>query len=152
MLLRQAIEFSCTMLTHLVSVSRRAIICLGSRRISWQWLRMAAKHLEKTRRTTYHALFEDVDDYQQGKRVPMLPMALQHRDFEASDPRDKLYALLGLVAEQDNPPISADYRKAVDLVYKDFAVACLQSTMGLAVFSGVSPAGRSGLPTWVPDW
>lgn len=81
-------------------MSRKALVCLGVTRLSWLWLRKAAKSLEKTHKTMYRALFEDVDDYQSGKRVTMLPMALQHQDFTASDPRDKLFALLDLVAEQ----------------------------------------------------
>lgn len=110
-----------------------------------------AKHLERTHKTTYHALFDDVDGYHSGKRLPMLPMALQHQDFEASDPRDKLYALLGLVAEQNPGSIIADYGKPVQSVFTDFATAYLLSSR-LDIFAGVSSQRMAGLPSWVPDW
>ncbi len=41
--------------------------------------------------------------------------------FEATDPRDKVFALLGLVHEDDRSALKPDYSKPIQQVYTELA-------------------------------
>jgi hypothetical protein len=82
------------------------------------------------------------------------------RRLRCKDPRDKIYAILGLAALGPSPErwlIVPDYEKDIDQVRLDFTVSCIQATNSLNIFSmcgfGVrsSPACQS-LPSWVLDF
>ena len=80
-----------------------------------------------------------------------------YRDSYASDPRDKVFALLGLVF--DSTPADyltePDYSKTVEDVYRHVAVNMVTRTEGLDILSAVEDAHfrlNSRLPSWVPDW
>jgi hypothetical protein len=72
------------------------------------------------------------------------------RGMDATDPRDKVYGLLGL-AKLDIVP---DYTCSVLEVYEKAAMEYLQ-TRGLSFCLNEAGTGRQqsfDLPTWVPDW
>jgi len=84
-----------------------------------------------------------------------------HRHTEATDPRDKVYAFLGLsdmeTASQRMRvrPIVADYALPVQEVYSNAATNLLLSSGNLGLLSQVQDASRTkitGLPSWVPDF
>jgi hypothetical protein len=103
----------------------------------------------------------------------LLDLLFMSRHLGATDPRDKIYALLGL-GKHD---ISPDYSMSPHSVYTDFALqmiglvtneAARRATLGLEMTSHdlqvrramvmISCAGRHNqrmsreLPSWVPDW
>jgi hypothetical protein len=103
----------------------------------------------------------------------LLDLLFMSRHLGATDPRDKIYALLGL-GKHD---ISPDYSMSPHSVYTDFALqmiglvtneAARRATIGLEMTSHdlqvrramvmISCAGRHNqrlshkLPSWVPDW
>jgi hypothetical protein len=73
-------------------------------------------------------------------------------DMSATDPRDHIFALLGLVGDAGELEIRPDYSKPVAKVYVDVAkkmlVAGHLSILSLASGSSTVP----DLPSWVPDW
>ncbi|KAK1827213.1 HET-domain-containing protein [Podospora conica] len=78
-------------------------------------------------------------------------------DREATDPRDKVFALVGLLGrEQDDtlPPPTADYTKPMDQVYRETAKYIVNSKNSLDILLAASglDGEASGLPSWVPDW
>ncbi|KAF2248538.1 HET-domain-containing protein, partial [Trematosphaeria pertusa] len=81
-----------------------------------------------------------------------------HRDFKATDPRDKVYGILNLLEFTHGSPIdiSVDYSKSVAEVYEDMTVAAIRSTMGLAALEDAEhPLEYDGDPTfssWAPRW
>jgi hypothetical protein len=87
------------------------------------------------------------------------------RNLKATDPRDKVYANLGLIdslgpkrSPNDPSPqwIQHDYNRSCEEVYIDTAIALNSSTAFISPhFSSLSMVGdlvRSTLPSWVPDW
>ena len=83
--------------------------------------------------------------------------------FEATDPRDKIYAMFGLCDK--NILEYADYSKDVRMVYRDVALRLLFPSMysspeskleTLNAFQILNEAERTnktlGLPSWVPEW
>jgi hypothetical protein len=87
--------------------------------------------------------------------VTLLDLLHDCRIFEATDPRDKVYGLLG-IAPPDSEAISVevDYCKSVEEVYEDLARVILSSSGNLDLLS--VPQGNSQLgerlPSWAPDW
>lgn len=72
-----------------------------------------------------------------------------HRGADCTDPRDKIYGLLGLL--RDRRGMTVDYTKATLDVYREFA-----SSQGplACIITMEDPSTRvtSGLPSWVPDY
>lgn len=92
----------------------------------------------------------------------LLKLLLYHSNRSATDPRDKIYALLGLLCEPPN--LKVDYCSSVAQVYTDVARCIMGSSGKLDVLTAIerrSSAFRNhkrqqtrphNLPTWVPDW
>jgi hypothetical protein len=75
------------------------------------------------------------------------------RVLGVSDPRDMLFAHLGLAADGKN--FLADYKKTCSQVYEDFAQYLMKtsSSYELLSFVGDSSSRRpKGLSSWAPDW
>lgn len=74
------------------------------------------------------------------------------REVQTSDPRDKIYAFLGIAADSKHAP-APDYSQPVHQVYQEFAKFFISQGEGLAL---LCEAGiiRSNLenPSWVVDW
>lgn len=88
------------------------------------------------------------------RTVPALEILFQFRRSLATDPRDKIFALYGLI-ENHLPPdmtISLDYSSTVREVYKQFATSFLTHSHSLDLLSIPRVQGRAGYPTWVPEW
>lgn len=81
-----------------------------------------------------------------------------HREFGATDPRDKIYAVLGLVNGDTNmvASIPIDYQKSVVQIYIDTAVAAINVSKDLFFLSFVQHpleyVANPGFPSWVPRW
>jgi hypothetical protein len=77
------------------------------------------------------------------------------RTYQATDPRDRIYALLGLVGDDDRDAIVPDYSIDVGSLYLKIAWHFIKSreTLDFLVHAGhVSETLREVLPSWVPDW
>ena len=93
------------------------------------------------------------------KTTSMLEAMIRTRDFQASDPRDKIIAILGLVNEQPQDhlqPFRADYALSVETLYHRFAIHMAEGgfatqMLNLAGLQRTALKSRP-LPTWVPDW
>jgi hypothetical protein len=71
----------------------------------------------------------------------------------ATDPRDKVYALYGLLEDSTAAGFSADYKKLTELVYTDTAKFLIEQYILLDILGLVEPKhSLSPLPSWVPDW
>jgi hypothetical protein len=72
-------------------------------------------------------------------------------NFECRDPRDKVFALLGLASK--DLEIEPDYNKSPGQVLTETTVRILQSSSDLDVLNYVSNNWKeTKLPSWVPDW
>ncbi|KAL0952799.1 hypothetical protein HGRIS_007024 [Hohenbuehelia grisea] len=81
------------------------------------------------------------------------------RDFQATDPRDKVFALLGLLnygVGVDAPLITVNYRRPTWKVFADVVSDSITKTGNLTVLSSIhhdSPFDESTpFPSWVPRW
>lgn len=86
----------------------------------------------------------------------LLELLRRFRDRRASDPRDKVYALLSLVEWNEESlalPIVPDYALSESDVFVKTTLHCIYASGSLSVFSTeLSRKFRSDMPSWVPDW
>ncbi|EFZ02213.2 heterokaryon incompatibility protein [Metarhizium robertsii ARSEF 23] len=76
-------------------------------------------------------------------------LALKWRDCLATDPRDKVFAMLPLT-NPDETDVRADYAKDKQKLYRDTTLSLLRKN--LDYLSGCqNPTRSNGLPSWVPD-
>ncbi|KAL9622065.1 MAG: hypothetical protein Q9160_003564 [Pyrenula sp. 1 TL-2023] len=76
---------------------------------------------------------------------------------EASDPRDKVFALLGMRTDETQISIMSDYETSVVEVYKAMFRKLLEAEKDLSLLYRLrawdnSQVRINGLPTWVPDF
>jgi hypothetical protein len=71
----------------------------------------------------------------------------------ATEPRDKVYGLLGLIDSTISSRITPDYSLPIQAVYTNFAKSFIEATGSLRI---ILIGGRLGLsedwPSWVPNW
>lgn len=84
-----------------------------------------------------------------------------HRDSQATDPRDKIYAFLGIANKLRSPfigghnYIAPDYAMPIEQVFADAARSLMLSYQSLDLLSHVQDASLTktlNLPSWVPDY
>lgn len=71
-----------------------------------------------------------------------------------TDPRDKIYGMLGLARGIYEKAVVADYSKSTEEVFESVTIQMIQHTGSLEVLSGQPSSSLSllDLPSWVPDW
>ena len=123
----------------------------------YQWLSTAGKltiadeadrgfDLESDR-TRVGTSFQARSDATLAKTLAML------RRNKATDPRDKVYATLGLAEEISAEELPIDYALPVATVYLNAAKYILKTTPGLDWLDSSSiETSVKGLPSWVTDW
>lgn len=93
-------------------------------------------------------------DITRGRQLNLLELLVAFRHCNATDARDKIYALCGLVA-QEIPNVVPDYRLGLLKLYRTVAATMIQRQDGLDLLhvpqSPRSPTMQS-LPSWCPDW
>ncbi|KAL6797223.1 heterokaryon incompatibility domain-containing protein, partial [Trichoderma sp. SZMC 28013] len=75
-------------------------------------------------------------------------------DRDATDPRDKVFAVLGLVGKEYNDTLpDIDYCKTMEQVYREAASFIMMKEKSLDLLLAASgPNHQESLPSWAPDW
>ena len=83
----------------------------------------------------------------------LLCLLFRHRLALTTDPRDKVFALCGLAADngQDRLAIIPDYRQPVDELYRVVAVKMMTRNKNLDILSVPIDRESHSRPSWVPD-
>lgn len=86
----------------------------------------------------------------------LLPLLRKFRNRGASDKRDKVFALLGLVKYWGgSEPLVPNYDHRLSVVYLETAKHLIRSYRSLAALSGTTASPKdilSGFPSWLTDW
>lgn len=87
----------------------------------------------------------------QDKPAP-IEILYRSRGAMASDPRDKVYSLFRLIAE--DPRLQPDYSRSTHDLYKDVVRAMIDhsGTLEILCHHNVGNVGLPNMPTWCPDW
>ncbi|EEU42527.1 uncharacterized protein NECHADRAFT_80145 [Fusarium vanettenii 77-13-4] len=70
----------------------------------------------------------------------------------SSNPKDKIYAFLGMAKDRQQLGITPQYSLTDRQVYIDTAARILKNAHSLYLLSDVLPSKAIDLPNWVPDW
>ena len=120
-------------------------------------LRLTAKAWSEQK----HQAYQDEKSSRKAWVKTLVYTLIRARGFESTDPRDKIYALLGIVDEyaQDKPGLIPDYdTQSTAAVFTRAAIQILEDGDGdLLLLSCVEgekyqQAVTGPLPSWVPDW
>ncbi|KAJ4296565.1 hypothetical protein N0V90_006611 [Kalmusia sp. IMI 367209] len=106
--------------------------------------------------TTNHMVVDEFRGYTKNledmNNASKLEAILSTLEYQASDPRDKVYALQGLLGNFITP----DYTKSTKEVYSGLMLEYIANFQDLYLlrFSGTAryPSQVKGLPSWAPDW
>ena len=88
-----------------------------------------------------------------GKALPLLPILNVVNWTSCSDPRDKVYGILGVITDPEIALISPDYNLLTHEVYTKLVRCHIESSKTLDILGFAKPSSVvKGLPGWVPDW
>lgn len=153
-----------------VAVSRKVDIFCGSDSCSWDEL---IQSLDACQGLQLRRLYDismtppiyGIDrakvSFHRGLRWSLLDPLARHRSFNATDKRDKIFALLGLVDSEDGSSASVkpdyDHGHTAGMAYTSLATTLLENSNHLDILSvprvqSSTWAIASQLPSWVPDW
>jgi hypothetical protein len=92
----------------------------------------------------------------QGSYTSLLYLLHEHRRREATDPRDKVFAMLGLAEDFSPDLLKPNYSKSVGQIYRETTLASIKQTGSLEILRHTwEPVQRSEeytLPSWVRSW
>ena len=137
--------------------STRTVLQCGQDQIDWSLFRRAIMILVINRASRPHP--EPRPHFE-----PLLRLAydMRERDFatlllaatvmEATEPRDKIYALRNLADKGFRELIRPDYDRPVRMVFEDAVIACIRHDQNLRILIHCNPKDRIATPSWVPDW
>jgi hypothetical protein len=151
-------------------------ILWGPLSVPWHALRQAAHHLVQghpDRHSIHRRIFNKKNDGSGWLTAPVIWLVLAQRDLEyqrpsplfmlwrfryrlATDPRDKIYAVPGLI-KGSHPLLpsvpSCDYGRDVIELFTRVTVDLIRDSGGLLPLIGWRQTSRmNGLPSWVADW
>jgi hypothetical protein len=87
------------------------------------------------------------------QRISALNQVTVGSRFKCSEPRDRIYAILGLLSSDIRSKIVVDCDMSIEEVYTNFSVALIEATHSLELLTQAGLAqGPSSCPSWVPDW
>jgi hypothetical protein len=75
------------------------------------------------------------------------------RSLQATEPRDKVFALHGLLQRWNASSLeSPDYTKSIQEIYVNTAAAAISIDGSLRILGGLTGSSIFNLPSWCPDW
>jgi heterokaryon incompatibility protein (HET) len=72
--------------------------------------------------------------------------------FEATEPRDKVFALIGLGGQWNHTTFKPDYEKPIAEVFEEVTKFFIQSDKNLDILCIADRGGQLDLPSWVPNF
>jgi hypothetical protein len=103
-------------------------------------------------REFFYTLQNTIANVEQNNLPGFVDLLTRSKAFDATNERDKLYALLGLARDATSLP-TVDYSTPWELVYQDFAKAIIEQGRTRYLFNNAGLRNSSlDLPSWVPNW
>ncbi|KAF2489317.1 HET-domain-containing protein [Lophium mytilinum] len=92
------------------------------------------------------------DRFRNEKEIDLASLLFLTAHTQATDPRDKIYALLGLAREVDRGAIIPDYSKNFEHVCKEVVRHLITHDRSLKILSRKSSTQSAIFQSWVPDF
>ncbi|KAJ4226179.1 hypothetical protein NW759_004765 [Fusarium solani] len=137
--------------------NHKAVMQCGMNQISWQRFRRAMVCLESKRNLPQVVIFSKLPRLGvfclpvEGVNFAILLLRVTHLD--CSNPRDKVYGLLGLASPSLLARVQAQYAEPVESVYRDLFLAMTDQMQRLHFeFCSLRTSQARHLASWVPDF
>jgi hypothetical protein len=152
-------------------MAREATIVCGPYSIMWEYISNIAISVRKsgylgpypvhphalgiTSAIVIHSLRQALKFQSQG--WGLLGLLRLTRKYKATDPSDKVFAVMGVITDPDSIPVDfkPDYGLSTEEVYLSVAMHNLEKITNLELLAQAgtcSAPHNSNLPSWVPDW
>jgi hypothetical protein len=86
------------------------------------------------------------------RRFQLFELLCNTHPMRATDPRDKVYALLSVASDSRNLPIFVNYDCSAEQLYTSVATALVQEYEPIELLNSNLGSKKLKLPSWVPDW
>ena len=157
-----------------IVLARKAVLLCGHRRMTWNHLAFFLIGLETwvegytvqyiglegagklafeilKCRTLYHSP-TDHEERVHEVMLSLFPLLDALRQHKATDPRDKVFALLNIARDTKDSDLRADYSKSPTEIYAMTVRWLLRTQKSLAFLSMVEKKDKAHLISWVPDF
>jgi hypothetical protein len=92
------------------------------------------------------------EQWQQRGSLPLLYVLDRSRTTLASDARDKIFAIIGLLDPETKELLEPNYNLLTDDVYKALVKTYVEGTGDLQIITLAHDSPERTLPSWAPDW
>jgi hypothetical protein len=148
-------------------VAKSLVFQWGSNQISWETIsgivsKLGNSHVLGTlvfadpSSTPARFLISRVQGFQSDRIITLHSLLAAFSFHDSTDPRDKIYALLGLIRNATGYGIVPDYNIPVHNLFRFVAKAMIEETQSLRVLDVSLPGSIytrvSPLPSWCPNW
>jgi len=107
---------------------------------------------DKVSRSVWNCLGQVTSLYNWGPGSTMLYTLVRFRKRQSTDPRDKIYAMLGLFPQHEDL-VQLDYASPVEKIYEDFTIAYVDHLGDADILNYLGGARQlPNLPSFCPDW
>jgi hypothetical protein len=155
-----------------VTLAKRVIFHCGSDSISWEDMDRILKELAKEGVFISDAFFSTVvghllwhllssgpsqvvrkDNADEEELTTLHQALVRHRLKRATDPRDKIYSLLGIIPSNIQARVPVDYSLETLIVFQNVATFIVIEEKDLSILAeNKNPSDHKVLPSWVPNW
>ncbi|KPM41988.1 hypothetical protein AK830_g4599 [Neonectria ditissima] len=147
-----------------VVMARDLVVLLGDIIVPWSFLTRLCYEIQQNEyrqqplgplfRACGYKRFTALQNFRENGSIPLARLLQDTRDYQASDPRDKLYALLGITSDVTTAELIPDYAKPVERVFEDLVkfVAMQQDNLDILSSGRHFCVSGHGSQSWLPDW
>ncbi|KAK8097531.1 hypothetical protein PG984_016670 [Apiospora sp. TS-2023a] len=138
-----------------VARSKSAVVVCGSKEVSWerfhQWPSRNFSGMFPGDR--WPGILKYSSNFICGD-AELLNHLYRNRNAQATNPRDKVFALLNLLSSKDHAKWTGLINYTIPLtdLYIQVAQGILEETRSLRILSAAAGGSSTQLPSWVPDW
>ncbi|KAI1391879.1 HET-domain-containing protein [Hypoxylon trugodes] len=146
-----------------VVAARELVVLLGTTIFPWVMLENLCRAIQLAEflihplasmvRDCGYQKFTVLEHFRRNRSMPLVRLVQCTQDYQATDSRDKLYALLGMASDISPDEIIPDYTKPVQEVFLDLVEFMATNHRNLDIISsGRLSISGSSVPSWLPDW
>jgi hypothetical protein len=158
-----------------IAVSKEVVLVCGDDKISWRWLVVALNVIKhhwgkyhygkygreldintppfQSKCTSIINLGAHRHYIQQSRRDNLLNLVTCFSYAGATDPRDHLFALLGLARDGDQEGFRPNYELSYGEISRRYAATFIDKGQAVGLLSRAGIGNNEiGLPSWIPNW